>query len=108
MSIQMNDPDNGDMENVEIDEGRISVEKTAHGDWPTIYRLPTFPPAVTECLARKDPRLTGRERSGGKFALITCLFHQMNKIYLYSKCFLLRRTTSSKFILYIETSIFLY
>ena len=83
MSIQMDDPDNGDMQNVEIDVEESPLRKTAHGDWPTMYILPTFPPAVSQSLARKDPRLTGRERSGGKCALITCLFDQMTKYTWY-------------------------
>ena len=90
MPIETDDPDNGD---IEIDVDESPLRKTTHGDWPTMYRLPTFPPADTECLARKDPRLTGRERSGGKLALITRLFHQMTTYtwYVYSKYFLLNK-----------------
>ena len=55
MSIQMDDPDYSDMQNIEIDVEESLMRKTAHSDWPTMYRLPTFTPAVTECLARKDP-----------------------------------------------------
>ena len=76
MAIQL---DGLDIENAENDVEESPLRKTAHGDWPTMYRLPTFPPAVRQSLACKDTRLTGRERSGGKCALITCLFDQMNK-----------------------------
>ena len=48
MPIEMDDPDNGDMQNVEIDVDESPLRKTAHGDWPTMYRLPTFPPAVRQ------------------------------------------------------------
>ena len=65
MSIQMDDPDNGDTQNIGIDVEESPLRKTAHGDWPTMYRLPTFPPAVRQSLVRKDPRLTDRGRSGG-------------------------------------------
>ena len=41
MSIQMVDPDNGDMQNVEIDVEESLLRKTAHGDWPTMYILPS-------------------------------------------------------------------
>ena len=83
MSIEMDHPDNGDMQKVDIDVEESPLRKAAHGDWPTMYRLPTFPPAVRQSLARKDPRLTGRERSGGKCSLITCLFDQMTKYTWY-------------------------
>ena len=45
MSIETDDPDNGD---IEIDVDESPLRKTAHGDWPTMYRLPTFPPAVRQ------------------------------------------------------------
>ena len=64
MAIQM---DNGDMQHIEIDVEESPLRKTAHGDWPTMYRLPTFTPVVTECLARKDPRLTGSQWQGEKW-----------------------------------------
>ena len=45
MPIETDDPDNGDIE-IDVDESLL--RKTTHGDWPTMYRLPTFTPAVTE------------------------------------------------------------
>ncbi len=85
MAVQLDDPD------IENDADESLLRKTTHGDWPTTYTLPTFPPALKQSLVRKDPRLTVRERSGLKCALITCLFDQMTKytwyVPMYSKRF---------------------
>ena len=56
-----------------------ALRKTTHGEWPIIYKLPDFPPVVSDSLARKDKRLISKERSACKNALITCVFDQMTK-----------------------------
>ena len=91
MAVQLDDPD------IENDADESLLRKTTHVDWPTTYTLPTFPPALKQSLVRKDPRLTVRERSGLKCALITCLFDQMTKytwyVPMYSKRFFVKLST---------------